>query len=229
MKIELIKKQLQLKALKFLPVVVVLFVIFMVSYNYASSNKEKITANENKIRGLNAQIEQSRSDYGQSEKLLSEYLMIKKDKMPTPSGYAVGRDRLKVLLPVIQEMKGRYFFKKLNFSLSEIKKGIAPGVVKFDMYQNTISIDFAGATDEFVLSMINDLKILLPGYLNVSALTLVRELDINQETTNGYLPENGSAIVTGSVELEWTTLGMRDAVIAPGIPAVPAAVKPNGI
>lgn len=208
-----LKKQISKKLIKNGIIIVVMTVIFVVSYFYQSSNTTKLDELTNRINTLDSQIVKKKSEYDQSEANLKEYLAIDKIKLPSEDGYAQGRDRLKVALPIIQEMKDTYVFKKLNFKLSEIKESPSINSQVFAAYDNSITIEFEGASDEYLYSFLNDLKHALPGYIYMKNIKMTKSQDITIASAVDYLG-NGPAFVSGSMDLTWTTLRLKSAMSA---------------
>jgi hypothetical protein len=206
LKITLIKKEIKRKMLKYLPALAILLVVFIAAQQYDSYNQSRLKSVQDKANVLSSQIIRIRTDYDEAEKILKTYMAIDKNKFPTDDGFAVGRDRLRALLPIIKELKDTYSFKTLNLTLSEIKENSTAGIQGFKVYENNIQLDFAGLTDEMVYSFIKDLKHEIPGYINIKVLQITRVADINSASVDSYFLKHDVAFVQGKIELEWATM-----------------------
>ncbi len=115
MGLEIVKSNLKRSIIRKTVIIIVLSLIFLAAYTFATGVEQELSDVESKVSTLSGEILKRRKEYAQSEPNLKEYLAISRLKLPSENGYMLGRDRLKVSLPKVQILKDNYFFKKLNF------------------------------------------------------------------------------------------------------------------
>ncbi len=206
MKIVNLKKKIKKRLIRNAIIIAVLIGLFVGAFVYNSSSTASLEQSRNRANSIQSQIASTKMQYAESEANLKEYLAMDKSKLPGTDGYELLRERLSVALPAIQDMKDVYSFKKLNLSLAEIRKMDNINSMNFVAYQNAITLDYAGGTDEYIYSFINDLKNTLPGYLNIESISLKRDNDINDETMANYIAPGEFSLVSGNIKLDWVVL-----------------------
>jgi len=213
----LIKSKIKKRGIKSLIVVAVLAGSAFGAHSYNVATIERLKGVESDVSKLGMEISKKRDEYRKSEESLKEYLAIDKTKLPSKNGYVLGRDRLRAAYALIQPVKDIYMFKKLNFTLTEIKPYLGFSSEIFSVYENNIIIDFAGATDEYIYSFISDVKNILPGFINLKSLDMKKNQEITVASINDYLSTGGAPFVSGKMELTWNTLKTPDATGAGGV------------
>ncbi len=206
MKADNIKKTIGIKLLKNGIVIAVLALLVAGAYVYNTMNEDELLKLRGEIRQVEGQVAKKRQEYQDSEQQLKEYLSIPQTRLPTQSGYATARERLQVSIPEVQGLKDAYAFKKLNFSLGEIKRAREALPANYTAFEGEITVTLGGASDEFVYSFLNDLKHVLPGYLYIKNMRTVRQNDINNATVTSYLTQDNYELVSTDLKLGWITV-----------------------
>jgi len=201
-----IKKKIKKMMIRNSAIIAVLGGVFVATYFFHSAEQDNLKKVKKQIATTSQEIENIKSEYDTSEKKLQEYMLISALQLPTSDGYALSRDRLKAILPEIQSLKTVYLFKKLNTSFSEIVELPEAQSQFITAYKNDVTIEFSGATDEYIFSFISDLKNSLPGYTNIKRLNVDRIQDIDATSVSDYLSSDaGNGFVSGKLELTWIT------------------------
>jgi hypothetical protein len=199
--INILKKRL----IKNSAIAFVLAIIYFGSSYYETASGEQITTLTNEIATLNNQINSKQAEFTEAETNLKKFLNINKSDLPTKDGYAAGYLRVGEIITRLDELKRIYSFKKLDFTIDEIKQSSRTQATNFDSFENTINITFEGATDEYVVSFINDLNFLLPGYLEVTKLNISKNDDVTPKNIKKYSDSN-FYFVNGIIKITWITL-----------------------
>jgi len=205
MKIETIKNKLKKKLLKNGSIALVLGIIYFGVAYYNSSSKAQIETTNNEIYALRNEMFQKEDDFKEAEKNLKLFLKIPKKALPTDKGYNAGYMRIKELMPVFEELKNLYKFKKLDLDVKEITPSVKVTGNDFDTFEGEMDIVFSGVSDEYVFSFINDLSFRLPGQMELLRLNIIKTAEIDSEAVRKYKDDNNFYFVNGVIKLSWFT------------------------
>ncbi len=206
MKIPSLKKLIKNDIFLKIAIVAILILVALGSFYFKISKSKQLSQIKDNISSLESQIQQSTDAFHKSEQLYQQYKLVDKKRLPDDNGYNTARDRLSVALPMIQKLKDIYLFKKLNITLGEIAPMQNNPSSQSTPYDSKVTLEFSGPTDQYVYSFINDLKHILPGYLNVSSLKMEKNNGVDPNAVSAFYKNKEFTFTSGSVEFHWTTL-----------------------
>lgn len=206
MNIDIIKKDIIHILKKHGAIIVCLILIFLGSVYYVTSNEESLNQANSELMSLEAKIIKKKEEYSQTTKSLKEYQAIEQNKLPTIDGYVLGRDRLREAVSNLEKMRRDYLFKKLNISMSEIKEVPSLKTQSFSVYEGVLTLEFSGATDEYIFSFINDIKHEFPGFLKLKKMEVRKIAEIDDINAANFFTQSFEGFVSGTIELGWLTL-----------------------
>jgi hypothetical protein len=206
MNIDIIKKDIIHILKKHGAIIVCLILIFLGSVYYVTSNEERLSQANSELMSLEAKIIKKKEEYRQTTKSLKEYQAIEQNKLPTIDGYVLGRDRLREAVSNLEKMRRDYLFKKLNISMSEIKEVPSLKTQSFTVYEGVLTLEFSGATDEYIFSFVNDIKHEFPGFLRLKKMEVRKIAEIDDINAANFFTQNFEGFVSGTIELGWLTL-----------------------
>lgn len=205
MKAEVVLNSLKKRLIKYGIIILVLTVFAAGSGYYNSGVQEEQVRLRNDINTFRSQVVQKEDAYKEAEDNLKKFLEIPKKVLPTKEGYEAGYMRVKVLMPIIEELKKVYKFKKLDLALSDINPSQRVMAETFDTFESTIDLNFQGVSDEYLASFINDLNYRLPGYVDLLKLDVKRENQITSYNIKKYAVDPNFYFVSGTATLSWAT------------------------
>lgn len=203
MKIEVLKQDIKKLAISKGIIAAVLCVFLWASDYYNSSSTETLTNIQNSFAGMDSALSNKIMIYDEAEKNLKRYLDIPASKIPSTERYNLGFVRLRTLVPEIDKLKSLYFFKTLDYTVADIKPNEFFNGAGLEAYENNILINFTGASDELVFSLINDLKKILPGYILMESMEVIKVQPVDELNANNYLTRQDFVFVNGKIELKW--------------------------
>lgn len=206
MNIDIIKKDIVSYAKKYAVILLIIIFVFFGSAYFKTNSEKKLNNVNATLMSIEANIIKKRNEYEQSTSSLSDYEKIDKSKLPTEDGFVLGRDRLRAAVDDLSAMRKLYLLKKLNISMSEIKENTSLKTQSFSVYEGVLMIEFSGATDEYIFSLINDIKNLFPGFLRLKKMEIRKLSEIDDASISNFFTENSEGFVSGVIELDWFTL-----------------------
>ncbi len=206
MKIEVLKQEIKKTAITKGIIAAILLVILWGAHYYSTSSTENLTNIQNGFTGLDNSLTNKILTYDEAEKNLKKYLDIPATRIPSKEKYNMGFVRLRTLVPEIDKLKSAYMFKSLDYMVLDIKPNPLFNGADMEAYENNILINFSGATDEMVFSLINDLKKILPGYVLLDSLEVIKILPVDELNANNYLTRQDFSFVNGKIEIKWIIL-----------------------
>ncbi len=205
MQISTVKKNIKSTSIKYGSILAVIVLILAGGYFYSSSLEEELDSIKRKVSSINSEISKKRNKYMDAEDNLEKFLKLPARKMPTESGYEKSFHRIKEIIPVIEDLKDSYSFKKLNFTLGKVAPETNLNTDAVEAFKGDISIVFEGVSDEYILSFTEDLNNTLPGYLNVESLNIVKANDITKKNVREFFVNKAFHFVKGGVTISWIT------------------------
>lgn len=208
MKIDDLKKKFKKEAIMLSAVLAFLGVIYtavFMKHSGSEEDYEKITQEINSINGQARTIRTDYENYKLSNKTFSELPEHKRLTDDLDSTAA----RIRAARPIIEALKERYKFVKLDVTFSPINEDTenASGSKSVIVLNNELSVEFEGMSDELVFSFMDSLSEELPGYLQLTRLRIDRADDINQKLLNKISQERSLyPTVRGNMTFTWKTL-----------------------
>lgn len=206
-----IKNQIKTFAIKYGIACGVLLAVFIAVFLYSSTLEEDLSRIKSKVLNLNSEISEKNREYNKAEGGLEKFLKISNKKIPTQSGYKESYQRIKAILPQIERLKKIYSFKKLTFTLGAVEKDRDFSKGEFESYNGGLSLYFEGVSDQFVLSFMNDLSNLLPGYLTLNEFFISKKTPINKSSSKSFLTVKNFHFVSGKIGFDWVTIKAKEA------------------
>lgn len=206
MKADIIKNSIKKKAIKYGSIVLILALALGGAIYYSSSSVKELEKLKRNVSSLKSQITNKENTFNEAEKSLNEFLKIAENKLPTEEGYSAGYMRVRTIIPVLKNLKGVYRFKKLDFNLEDLKLSNKINSKFYTAHENVLNIKFEAASDQLFFSFLKDLENVLPGYLQLQKLVILKKEKITKDTINLFITEKKFALVTGEVDINWITL-----------------------
>ncbi len=221
MKIKELKSQFKSNTIKKLIVNAVLFVFCIAGYYYNSSTEESLLAVQATYSNIESELNSKTFIYNEAESNMKAYLAIPPSKTPSDKQFNLGFERLRVLVPAVKKLKELYFFKSLDYSINDIKKIDPLSSQEIETYENTIAFNFQGLSDEAVFSLIEDLKLILPGFIFIKSFEVVKKFDVNKASATNFLSRAEYAFVSGRIDVSWAITQKFDKSNQPAQPNMP--------
>lgn len=186
---------------------VILFAISVAVNNI----EQEATIMRNDQGTLMAKITSAESEYKAVVTAWERYKDIPPQRLPSGDGLNTSSSRLRAAKPVIESLKSRYRLGSLEITFSNIEPDLSfnagGSIIAF---KNEIRFTFKSASDELILSFLNDLIRDFPGYLRFKDIELRRSTNdrMTASALQSMAKSGGSAdaLVDGSATMIWVTL-----------------------
>lgn len=202
-----IKKRIRSDLLRYGIISVVLISACVAIYLYNESLNEENRKVKNRVSKLSSEIIDKNREYDLAEESIESFLKVPASKLPSDTGYSKGYQRIKQVLPKIEKLKNLYSFKKLTFTLGKIEKEKKLSTSEFNAHIGDLSLYYEGISDQYVISFLEDLKDLLPGYLKLKTFVISKKENLTNETARSYITTKSFHFVSGKADFDWITLG----------------------
>lgn len=196
-------------ATKKLAIIAVSAIIMAISWSFQDSREEELKKSEAGLRGDNSKIQELQSYIDSAKKAMGDSTLVSK----LANGNK-GIDR-NLLTDSIESTKDKYMLSDISMRMSAVSKLQDKDLQKdnMDIEHSLVTLNFSGLSDEILLSFIDQIIGMLPGYVSVDSLQLERRHGVDKNAIDEILHQKYLPLVGGSVSFHWMVPKAKEAAV----------------
>jgi hypothetical protein len=200
-------------------IVVGVMVLLLVALGIRNNEEDALTKANARARDVNASIQSTEQFLEKAQKSLELQATLQhKNKL---SGSGIDQ---KYIANLLNALKERYLLTELSMKMTPptVLKDGEFAKTHIELEHTLVTLTFAGLSDELLLSFVDNMLRLLPGYTQVDVVQLERRKPIDKAFLDEVAREKYTPIVGGVLSLHWIALKPKpQAPPASGAPHAP--------